>query len=128
MQKQMCHYQHSAQVLALRTLENTNVAHSIVSNTPALGLVLFSRKYLACDGRWQNFVEPEELSSFHARSFGKFTDRLRLFSRPQISFRLAVLPSTPLSKALCSMQFRISESPLRSLLGGTPQQWPNFMS
>ena len=36
--------------LALHTLENTQYgAHSIVSNTPALGLVLFSRKYLACD-------------------------------------------------------------------------------
>ena len=30
-------------------------------------------------------MEPEGLSSFHARSFGKFADRLRLFSRPQIS-------------------------------------------
>ncbi len=74
--------------LALRTLENTQYgAHSIVSNTPALGLVLFSRKYLAGDGKWQNFVEPEELSSSHARSFGKFTDRLRLFSRPQVSIQ-----------------------------------------
>ena len=74
--------------LALHTLENTQYgAHSIVASTPALGLVLFSRKYLASNGRWQNFVEPEELSSFHARSFGKFTDRLRLFSRPQISIQ-----------------------------------------
>ena len=74
--------------LALHTLENTHYgAHSIVSKTSALGLVLFSRKYLANDGRWQSFVEPEELSSFHARSFGKFTDRLRLFSRPQISIQ-----------------------------------------
>ena len=74
--------------LALHTLENTQYgAHSIVASTPALGLVLFSRKYLASNGRWQNFAEPEELSSFHARSFGKFPDRLRLFSRPQISIQ-----------------------------------------
>ena len=72
--------------LALHTLENTHYgAHSIAFKTSALGLVLFSRWYLADDGRWQSFVEPEELSSFGARSFGKFTDRLRLFSRPQIS-------------------------------------------
>ena len=87
-------------------------AHSIVSNTPALGLVLFSRKYLASDGKWQNFVEPVELSSFH---LGNSLIVYVSFPDPRFPFRLAVLPSTPLSKALCSMQFRISGSPLKTL-------------
>ena len=59
-------------------------AHSNISQ--ALGLVLFSRWCVAEDG-WKQFVEPTDLSSFHARSFGKFSDRLRLFSRPQISIQ-----------------------------------------
>ena len=62
-------------------------AHSVVPQAPALGLVLFSRWCLAEDGGWKKFVEPTDLSSFHSRSFGKFSDRLRLFSRPQISIQ-----------------------------------------
>ena len=62
-------------------------AHSVVSQAPALGLVLFSRWFIAEDGRWKRFIEPTDLSSFHSRSFGKFSDRLRLFSRPQISIQ-----------------------------------------
>ena len=37
------------------------------------------------------------------------------FPGPKFPFRLAALPSTPLSKALCSMQFRTSGSPLKTL-------------
>ena len=74
--------------LAVSALETTGYgAHSIVSQAPALGLVLFSRWCFAEDGSWKKFVEPTDLSSFHARSFGKFSDRLRLFSRPQISIQ-----------------------------------------
>ena len=73
---------------AISALETASYgAHSIVSQAPALGLVLFSRWCLAEDGGWKRFVEPTDLSSFHARSFGKFSDRLRLFSRPQISIQ-----------------------------------------
>ena len=100
--------------LALHTLENTQYgAHSIVSNTPALGLVLFSRKYLASDGNWQNFVEPCPLSM--QGLLGNSLIVYVSFPGPKFPFRLAVLPSTPLSKALCSMQFRISGSPLKTL-------------
>ena len=74
--------------LAVSALETTGYgAHSTVSQAPALGLVLFSRWCFAEDGSWKKFVEPTDLSSFHARSFGKFSDRLRLFSRPQISIQ-----------------------------------------
>ena len=68
-------------------LKTPTMAPTLLCLKPQLwdsGARLFSRWYLADDGRWQNFVEPEDLSSFHARSFGKFADRLRL-SRPQIS-------------------------------------------
>ena len=73
---------------AMAELEKaTYGAHSVVSQAPALGLALFSRWFIADDGSWKRFNEPTDLSSFHARSFGKFSDRLRLFSRPQISIR-----------------------------------------
>ncbi len=72
--------------LAMSLLEKTQYgAHSIVPQTPALGLVLFSRWYLSDEGRWKRYCEPVELSSFHPKSFGKFSDRLRLFIRPQFS-------------------------------------------
>ena len=58
-----------------------------LSLSPLPCLALFSRWYLAEEGSWKKFVEPTDLSSFHSKSFGKFSDRLRLFSKPQISIQ-----------------------------------------
>ena len=72
--------------LAMSTLEKTHYgAHSVVPHeAPALGLVLFSRWYLAEEGSWKRFVEPTDLSSFHSKSFGKFRPAEVVFEAPNL--------------------------------------------
>ena len=70
----------------LETLDDTKYgAQSVVSQAPALGLVLMARRSLKNTGEWGEVSEHKSLRCMNDKPFQKFESRLRLFRQPQFS-------------------------------------------
>ena len=77
---------HDLSAIYLKTLDDTKYgAQSVVSQAPALGLVLMARRSLKSTGEWGEVSEHKSLRCINNKPFQKFESRLRLFRQPQFS-------------------------------------------
>ena len=77
---------HDLSPIYLKTLDDTKYgAQSVVSQAPALGLVLMARRSIKNTGAWGEVSEHQTLRSTNDKPFLKFESRLRLFRQPQFS-------------------------------------------